>query len=85
MKTKFTKGEWESGENSSYFEVKRKGNPVGTICAVFDCVQKGYEISAEEQEANAKLIAASPIMYNYIVKKAEEGDEDAKLIVATLQ
>ena len=36
-------------------------------------------------EANAKLIAASPVMYNYIKTKADEGCKDAKQVLATLQ
>lgn len=39
----------------------------------------------EEAKANAKLIAKSPVMYDYVVKKAEEGCEDAKQILATLK
>ena len=37
-----------------------------------------------ETRANAHLIAASPIMHDYILKKAEEGDEDAKSIIANI-
>lgn len=35
-------------------------------------------------EANAKLIAAGPTMYEYIKKKAEQGDIEAKGIINSL-
>lgn len=38
----------------------------------------------EEAEANAKLIALSPIMFEYLVKKADDGCEEAKNILSTL-
>lgn len=38
----------------------------------------------EKIEANARLIAASPTMYSYILKKAEEGDAEARSIIANL-
>lgn len=37
-----------------------------------------------EIEANAHLIAASPTMYDYIARKAAEGDEEAKRVVETI-
>ena len=37
-----------------------------------------------ESEANACLIAASPTMYEYIVKKASEGDAEAQAIVTAV-
>ena len=38
-----------------------------------------------ENEANAHLIAAAPLMYEYIKQKAKEGDEHAIEIVSTMQ
>ena len=35
-------------------------------------------------EANARLIAACPTMYDYILKKSEEGDAEAQSIIAAL-
>lgn len=34
--------------------------------------------------ANARLIAASPLMYEYIAKRAKEGDDDAASIIAAI-
>jgi hypothetical protein len=42
------------------------------------------DTDAEEAEANARLIAASPILYNYAAKKAAEGDADAARIIAAI-
>lgn len=39
----------------------------------------------EQAEANARLIAASPTMYEYIKAKAQLGDEDAAKIIATIE
>jgi hypothetical protein len=37
-----------------------------------------------EYEADARLIAACPTMYDYIAKKAEGGDAEAQSIIANL-
>lgn len=37
-----------------------------------------------DNEANARLIAASPTMHDYIKKKAEQGCEEAKSILDAL-
>lgn len=39
----------------------------------------------EEFEANAKLIAAAPTMYEYILKKAKEGCGEAQVILDLLK
>ena len=84
METNFTKGEWKTtiAELKDFF-----------LCAVGSVETKRVichtnldpEITSEECKANAKLIAASPIMYDYIYKKSINGDEDAKLILATIE
>ncbi len=38
----------------------------------------------ETHKANARLIAAAPTMYNYIVALANQGDSDAKAIIASI-
>jgi hypothetical protein len=37
-----------------------------------------------EDEANARLIAASPKMYDYIAAKAAAGDDEARAIVEAI-
>lgn len=46
-----------------------------TICQVTALIHK---------EANARLIAASPTLYEYVAKKANEGDADAARIIASI-
>lgn len=38
----------------------------------------------EEWEANGKLIAAAPTMYDYIERQAERGDKEANSILSQL-
>ena len=39
----------------------------------------------EEAEANARLIAASPALYDFAAKKAAQGDQDAISMLALLK
>jgi hypothetical protein len=41
--------------------------------------------SDEVEDANAKLIAASPTMYAYIQKQAIEGDKEAQKIIKSCE
>lgn len=62
MEFKGTKGEWFVKINSEYPEVNLFGQPVGSIC-ILPYSDADYEKavnSREENEANAKLIAAAP-------------------------
>ena len=43
----------------------------------------GYQAD-ETRQANARLIAAAPVMYDYIKIRAEEGDERAEEIMRLL-
>jgi hypothetical protein len=85
---KHTKGEWKS----TFGLRKNRGvrNEGGFICFLitpsrYTGQDERYEKEMEEYKANAKLIAKSPVMYDYITKKAKEGCEDAKYILATLK
>jgi len=65
----------------------------GDAVAIYDGTAKRMTIadfriaSRDQQEtnANARLISASPIMYEFIKSKAEEGDENAKSIIAEIR
>ena len=46
-----------------------------------DIIAPSLPNGAPHHEANARLMVASPTMYEYITKKANEGDEDAKIII----
>ena len=80
METKFTKGEWFLKDRSGGYRIK--DNEQRDVCDIYSFASS---ISDEEAEANAKLIAACPIMYEYIYKKAQLGDNDAKLILAAIE
>jgi hypothetical protein len=41
-------------------------------------------LDEERQEANARLIAASPMLYEFCAKKAADGDDDAKSMLSSL-
>jgi hypothetical protein len=73
-----TKGEWAQSGTSVFL-----GGLIEVSQNIENCL-KTLELT-QEAEANAKLIAASPIMFSYIKKRAELGDNDAKLIVTTIE
>jgi hypothetical protein len=54
--------------------------------AVVDCQAdykrgQGYKSECEERDANARLIALAPTMYEYVKAKAEAGDTEAARIL----
>lgn len=72
METKHTQGEWKV--------VFPPNAPNGVLVMT----EKGcitVEPTTEEGIANAKLIAASPLMFNYIKEKADNGCVDAKKLL----
>jgi hypothetical protein len=65
--TKFTKGEWKIlWGNYTHFATINTDS-MHRICALEVDQSKGHMIGAEEQEANAKLIAAAPELYDVCV------------------
>ena len=70
METKFTKGKWIMVKTAKYFEPKsstveiHSDNNIGWICKI----QNNGVIEREEGNANAKLIAAAPEMFEAIVE-----------------
>jgi hypothetical protein len=55
------------------------------ICTV-DCQMpfkrgQGHRAECEQRDANARLIAAAPDMYNYIAELAAEGDSRAAALI----
>lgn len=58
-----------------------------TLLAVTDGWERSqYQTprTREEDEANARLIAAAPDLFDYIVKRANEGDADAQTILTSI-
>jgi hypothetical protein len=54
-----------------------------TVCDLYvhmgSCFVRFYK-----DEVNARLIAAAPAMHSYIVKKAEQGDDEAARMLALI-
>lgn len=64
MKTKFTPGPWSSPENKSqYSNVRDLFNGNGQRFATIQFGSPSREVTEDEIEANARLIAAAPEMY----------------------
>lgn len=63
-------------------------NPYSTPCGypIADDGSSGGEYNAtiDTDSPNARLIAACPKMFEYISKRAQEGDEDAAEIIASI-
>lgn len=60
------------------------GRIAGVSCHVDYKRGKGYLTVCPQREGNARIIAASPTMYEYVLRRAEEGDAEAKAIVAEI-
>lgn len=77
MNTKHTPAPWTVNP-------KAKTNIRHGNLTIANCSSTHDGSRAEEEIANAKLIALSPIMFEYLVKKADDGCEEAKNILSTL-
>jgi hypothetical protein len=89
MKTRHTAGEWtalqrgdDCGKWSRRWWIQGPSDDDGdgarNIAEVSDLK------SAERQAANARLIAASPILFAYVNSKAQSGDADAIRIISQI-
>ena len=77
MSAKFTSGTWIASPEEFTTEWRVDAGTWGiSICADFP--------GDGNVEANARLIAASPTMYEYINKLANNGDENAASIIANI-
>lgn len=87
-KSKHTPGPWKVKHSES----KNAYNIIGTLLGSkykiarlpyfsYDLLPKYSSGNKIEAEADAKLIAASPRMMDYIIKKASEGCKEADLIL----
>ena len=83
QKAAHTPGPWKFG--------KELGARNGEWLVSFDAGSKGRGIAIAEtrtgpgsEEANARLIAASPTMYDYLVERAQSGDARAASIVEAI-
>ncbi|MFA6046919.1 MAG: hypothetical protein WC718_18190 [Phycisphaerales bacterium] len=55
-----------------------------SVIATVDHWLDGNPAEQDEASANARLIAASPTMYDYIARRAACGDEEAKRITEAI-
>ena len=76
-KSRHTPGPWHYNPHSPNRVTAPNGQ---TVAATY-----GGALGDEEQVANTRLVASTPAMYEYVSKKAEEGDQDAQAIVATIE
>lgn len=81
-----SKGPWEftpARDGSGDFGINPKGERV-VLAEVFCAIRYASERAADEAEANAKLIAAAPRMYEYIANSASNGCAAAKEILEAI-
>jgi hypothetical protein len=80
-----TTGPWtfEQSHGKSVHGSECVGFVVSDKTNVADVVAS-YNIPPDEAEANGRLIAASPRMYDYIKTQADKGDADAAAIIASI-
>ena len=76
-KSRHTKGPWSYNEESPTRVTAPEGD---TVAATY-----GGMVGIEEQASNTRLIALAPTMYEYIVGKASEGDQEAQAIVSAIE
>lgn len=83
MSQQHTPGEWESEPTGDGLERMITGWHGDGACTVV-AVVSGNRTSQETTEANARLISACPTMYEYIRRRADEGDGDAAKIIESI-
>jgi hypothetical protein len=76
-KSQHTPGPWTYNDRSA----NRVTGPGGDVIAA----TYGGIVGTHEQVSNTRLIAFAPAMYSYIEKRASEGDEQARIIVADVE
>ena len=79
----FTPGPWVVvGRLTKYVEARLVGGLIQEVAACGPTMaDEGY---GQQQEANARLIAAAPTMHEYIAKRADAGDNEAKQILESI-
>ena len=76
-----TPGPWEVRDNW-YIHVAKPGS---WSHAEVKCCPGVPAENGEEHKANARLIAASPTMFDYIATRAKEGDKRAATILDSIR
>ena len=78
-----TKGPWHVEHNQRTVGVYSADNPGERGVRICFCSISSPK-AAGCAEANARLIANAPTMYSFILDKAQNGDSDAKAIIASI-
>jgi hypothetical protein len=78
MSEKHTPGPWKTERHSATIAIRDANDKI--IGEIYGSITR----PEREWHANARLIAACPTMYDYIRRRAEEGDEDAVKIIAAI-
>ena len=81
--SKHTPGPWAVvGNRTKYVEARLISGLIQEVAACGPTMaDEGY---GQQQEANARLIAAAPTMHEYIAKRADAGDNEAKQILESI-
>ena len=85
MTTKHTPGPWKKAErlNGLWWHISAESSGLGpgqgrqAGACVHGGSKRGAKAYAEMSEANARLIAAAPKMYELLAMRAKSGDKDA--------
>lgn len=72
------RGKWETGEVVGVANVGAT-----TFCGDEAGSEKAIRMKSEDQ-ANARLIAASPSLYEFVASEARKNNESAKIMLASL-
>jgi hypothetical protein len=85
----WTPGPWVPTWNGFYWEIKSERDAqIADTCAsniIYWSLEKIPSADAAKiAEANARLISASPSLYDFVAKRAAEGDEDAAALIASI-
>ena len=74
--TKYTPGPWNYNELSP----NRVMGPDNQVVAA----TYGGFVGSDEQASNTRIVAAAPVLYEYVLRRASKGDPDAKSLLATI-
>lgn len=81
--SKHTPGPWLTAGEDKAFVYALSPNGINSFWAHVQTAGQD-RISDTEKNANARLIAASPMMYEYIAGRAEAGDKEAAIILESI-
>lgn len=81
MMSNSTPGPWSLAWEDGKYGVVGSTTEGKLVCLVGNNPDDGKN---DERKANATLIAAAPTMYEYVLRKAKEGDTDAAKIIDSI-